>query len=247
MSTPLADPLARFDYRLRIAAALLRSAPRREHLVVVGMVLTSAAAAWPVDGALYPMVAIPALLALAALIRHHLDGLDARRDALTAAGANAADTLVIQSAGPLAATGIGALAGIVAAVALLRFPTHALAPLAVGALAALVMRRAWLGAPALAAGSLGALVTAVAVRAGTRTAEPPTELRSRLVAVGHDAVVAHNAHAAGSTAVTHASAWSIAWPTAVAGALALAATQAAVAHRDALKQFARRLTARSSA
>ncbi|NUP47490.1 MAG: hypothetical protein HOW97_09275, partial [Catenulispora sp.] len=125
MSTHFVAPIARLDCRVRIAAALLRSAPRGEHLVVAGMVLTSVAAAWPLSG---PPVVIPALLALAALIRHHLDGLDARRDALTAAGADPADTLVIQSAGPLGATGLGALVGGVAALGLGRPVTHALAP-----------------------------------------------------------------------------------------------------------------------
>ena len=127
MSTLTSTPIARLDYRLRVAATLLRAAPRAEHFLVGGMALASAAAAWPFAGALYPAVAIPALLALAALIRHHLDGLDARREALTAAGADPADALVIQVAGPLGATCAGAVVGIGACVALGRPPAHALA------------------------------------------------------------------------------------------------------------------------
>src|SRR6185312_1381587 len=139
MSTLTTTTIARFDYRLRIAASLLRAAPRAEHLLVGGMALASAAAAWPFAGALYPAVAIPALLALAALIRHHLDGLDARRDALSAAGAEPADALVIQIAGPLGATGAGAVVGIGACVASGRPPAHALLPLAIGLVAALLI------------------------------------------------------------------------------------------------------------
>ncbi|GAA1952895.1 hypothetical protein [Catenulispora subtropica] len=238
MSTPSATPIARFDSRVRIAAALLRSAPRGEHLAVAGIALTSAAAAWPFGGALYPLIALPALLASAALVRHHLDGLGARRDALAAAGANAADTLVIQITGPLGAVAVGALAGIAAAVATGRPATPALVPLAVGTAAALVIRRAWLGAPALAAGSLAALTTAVAIRVITHPAAA-VQPRSRSSATGHAAAVAQTETAA------HAAAWGTAWPSALAALLVLAATQAAIVHRDALRRLARRLTALS--
>ncbi|NUR63003.1 MAG: hypothetical protein HOV87_30760 [Catenulispora sp.] len=225
MSTQFATPIARLDYRVRIAAALLRSAPLGERLAVVGTVLMSAAAAWPLGG---PLVVVPALLALAALIRHHLDGLEGRRDALEAAGANPADTRVISSAGPLGATGLGALVGIVAAIVLGRSLTHALAPLAVGIVATLLIRRGPLGAPALAAGSLAALVTAAVVRANAGT--PAGQPRSRLVA-GQSAQAAH--------ATT--SAWSAAWPPLLAAVLVVAATQAAITHRDTLRQLGRRL------
>ncbi|MEZ0108368.1 hypothetical protein ABH920_002366 [Catenulispora sp. EB89] len=232
MSALTTTPIARFDYRLRIAAALLRAAPRAEHLLVGGMALASAAAAWPFAGALYPAVAIPALLALAALIRHHLDGLDARRDALTAAGADPADTLVIQVAGPLGATCAGTVLGIGASVAVGRPPAHALLPLAVGLVAALLIRRAWLGAPALATGSVVALVTAALVRVSSSasTAAPLAEARSRSGAVVH-------------LPQATASAWSAAWPTALAAVLALAATQLVIARRQQLRGLARALTA----
>ncbi|MFL6117247.1 MAG: hypothetical protein ACJ786_38725 [Catenulispora sp.] len=170
----MSAPITRLDYRVRVAATLFRSAPRREHLVIAGMALTSAAAAWPFGGALYPAVAVPALLALAALIRHHLDGLDARREALVAAGANPADTLVIQTTGPLGAASAGAFAGSFAAVVLGRAPTHAVAPLAISLVAALLIRRHRLGAPALAAGSLAALTTSLVAYAAVSTASATT-------------------------------------------------------------------------
>ena len=238
MSALITTPIARFDYRLRIAAALLRAAPRAEHLLVGGMALASAAAAWPFAGALYPAVAIPALLALAALIRHHLDSLGARREALTAAGADSADTLVIQVAGPLGATCAGAVLGIGASIAVGRPPAHALLPLAVGLVAALLIRRAWLGAPALATGAVVALVTAALVRvsASASTAAPLAEARSRSGAVVHlpQAVAATPAGA---------SAWSAAWPTALAAILALTAAQLVIARRQQLRGLARALTA----
>lgn len=183
MSVPFASPFARLDYRVRVAATLLRSAPRREHMVIAGMALASAAAAWPFGGALYPAVAIPASLVLAALIRHHLDGLDARRDALAAAGANPADALVIQLTGPLGAASAGAAAGIFAAVVLGHGPAHAVAPLAVGLIAALVIRRRWLGAPALAAGALGALAAAAVVLATVSDDAHATAWATALTAV----------------------------------------------------------------
>ena len=231
MSTQFAAPIARFDYRVRIAAALLRSAPRCERLVVVGMVLTAAAAAWPLGG---PPVAVPALLALAALIRHHLDGLEGRRDALTAVGANSSDTRVISSAGPLGATGLGALAGIVASIAVGRPATHALVPLAVG-VAALLIPRGRLGAPALAAGSLAALVIGVLRVDASPVVRPRTRLGIAAPSAPSVATVP-TAHAA-------ASAWSAAWPQLLAAVLVVAAAQAASTHRDALRRFGRRLAA----
>jgi hypothetical protein len=230
MSALSTTPITRFDYRLRVAAALLRAAPRAEHLIVAGMALASAAASWPFAGALYPAVAIPALLALAALIRHHLDGLDARRDALTAAGADPADTLVIQVAGPLGATCAGTVVGIGASIALGRPSAHALLPLAVGLIAALLIRRAWLGAPALAAGSVVALATAALVRVSASAAAPLAEARSRGTAVAHLPQAA-------------ASAWSATWPTALAAALALTAAQLVIARRQQIRSLARALTA----
>jgi hypothetical protein len=205
---------------VRIAAVLLRSASRGEHLMTAGMVLMAAAAAWPVSE---PLVGVPALLALAALIRHHLDSLEDRRDALAAAGANPADTRVISSAGPLAATGLGTLLGTIAAIVLGRPATQALAPLAVGVIAALLVRRGRLGAPALAAGSLAALVTAAVVR--VNASATAMQLRSRF------------------TAAHTATAWSAAWPPLLAAALAVAATQAAITHRGPLLRLGRRLTA----
>ncbi|MBW8806965.1 MAG: hypothetical protein JF587_24385 [Catenulisporales bacterium] len=226
MSVPLAAPMARLDYRVRVAAALLRSATRREHLLIAGMALTSTATAWPLGGALYPAVAVPASLALAALMRHHLDGLDSRRDALAAAGANPADTLVIQITGPLGAASAGAFAGSFAAVVLGHGRAHAVAPLAMGLVAALLIRRTWLGAPALAAGSLGALVTALVVRATMAADVPAAGSRSRIAA----------AHAA-------ISAWTAFWLIAPAAVLVLAGTQAAIVKRDGLKRLGRRLAA----
>lgn len=234
MSTLTTTTIARFDYRLRIAASLLRAAPRAEHLLVGGMALASAAAAWPFAGVLYPAVAIPALLALAALIRHHLDGLDARREALTAAGAEPADSLVIQVAGPLGATCAGTVVGIGAFVALGRPPAHAFLPLAVGLMAALLIRRTWLGAPALTAGSAAALATAALVRisasASTSAAPPLAEPRSR--------GVAHLPHVADSAA-----AWSAAWPTALTAVLTLTAAQLVITRRQQIRALARSLTA----
>lgn len=231
--------VARFDYRLRIAADLLRAAPRAEHVLVGGMGLASAIAAWPFAGTLYPAVAIPALLALAALIRHHLDGLDARRDALTAAGAEPADALVIQVAGPLAATGTGAMAGLGACVALGRPPAHVLLPIAVGLIAALVIRRTWIGAPALAAGSLAALVTSVLFRLSASAVAPVAQARARVV---------HPHHAT-------ASVWSATWPTALVAVLTLTAAQLISTRRQQILDrvralaaaTARRLLPRSSA
>ncbi|MBS2537327.1 hypothetical protein KGQ20_31685 [Catenulispora sp. NF23] len=225
-------PLARFDYRLRVAASLLRAAPRAEHVLVGGMAVASAAAAWPFAGPLYPAVAIPALLALAALIRHHLDGLDARRDALTAAGADPADTLVIQIAGPLAATGVGAVLGGAAATALGRSSAPALLPLLTAVVAALLIRRSWLGAPALATGAVVALVTAALVRVSTSAAAPVAEARSR-------AAVGPLPHAASASA----SALGTAWPTALAAVLALSAVQLAIARRRQIRGLVRALTA----
>jgi hypothetical protein len=226
MSALTTTTIARFDYRLRIAADLLRAAPRAEHLLVGGMAAASAAAAWPFAGTLYPAVAIPALLALAALIRHHLDGLDARRDALAAAGAEPADALVIQVAGPLAATGTGALAGIGACLALGRPPAHVLLPIAVGLVAALVLRRTWIGAPALAAGALAALVTAVLSRVSS-SAAPIVEARSRGVHLHH----------------ATASVWSATWPSALAAALTLTAAQVVLTRRRQILGRARALAA----
>ena len=228
MSALITAPIARFDYRLRIAAALLRAAPRAEHLVVGGMAVASTAAAWPFGGALYPAVAIPALLALAALIRHHLDGLDARREALAAAGADPADSLVIQVAGPLGATCAGAMAGLGACVALGRPSVHAFAPIAVGLIAALLIRRAWIGAPALAAGSVAALATAALVRLSTSAAAPVAEARSR----GSAHLVAPSV-----------SLWSAAWPSALAAVLTLIAAQLVSTRRRQIRGLARALTA----
>lgn len=238
MSTLTTTPITRFDYRLRIAAALLRAAPRAEHLLVGGMALASAAAAWPFAGSLYPAVAIPALLALAALIRHHLDGLGARREALTAAGAEPADTLVIQVAGPLGAACSGTAVGIAASIVAGRPSAHALLPLAVGLVAALLIRRAWLGAPALATGSVVALVTAALVRVSwsSSAAAPLAEARSR------SGAVVHLPQAVAATAAD-ASAWSAAWPTALAAILALTATQLVIARRQQIRGLARALTA----
>ena len=234
MSTLTTTTIARFDYRLRIAASLLRAARRAEHLLVGGMALASAAAAWPFAGALYPAVAIPALLALAALIRHHLDGLDARRDALSAAGAEPADALVIQIAGPLGATGAGAVVGIGACVASGRPPAHALLPLAIGLVAALLIRRTWLGAPALTAGSVTALATAALLRmtasASVSAAAPPPEARSRGLAL--------LPHVADSAA-----AWSAAWPTALTAVLTLTVAQLVIDRRQQIRALARALTA----
>jgi hypothetical protein len=231
MSTLATTTIARFDYRLRIAASLLRAAPRAEHLLVGGMALASGVAAWPFAGALYPALAIPALLALAALIRHHLDGLDARREALTAAGAEPADSLVIQLAGPFGATCAGAVVGIGACAALGRPWAHALLPLAVGLIAALLVRRVWLGAPALTAGSVAALTTAPLVRVSASVATSPlTEPRSR--------GVAHLHHAADTAA-----AWSAAWPTALTAVLTLTAAQIVVTRRQQIRALARSLTA----
>lgn len=229
MSTLTTTTIARFDYRLRIAASLLRAAPRAEHLLVGGMALASAAAAWPFAGALYPAVAIPALLVLAALIRHHLDGLDARRDALTAAGAEPADALVIQIAGPLGATSAGAVVGIGARIALGRPPAHALLPLAIGLVAALLIRRTWLGAPALTAGSVAALATATLVRMTASAAAPLPEPRSRgLAPLPH---------------VADSAAWSAAWPTALTAVLTLTAAQLVIDRRQQIRALARALTA----
>lgn len=230
MSTLITAPIARFDNRVRLAATLLRAAPRIEHLVVGAMILASAAAAWPFAGALFPAVAIPALLALAALMRHHLDGLGARRDALTAAGADPADTLVIQLAGPLGATGAGAVAGLGAAVGTGRPASHAAVPIAVGLLAAFLVRRAWLGAPALAAGSLAALATAALLRASALPGTPHPEARSRV------GVHLHHAAASASTSST-------AWPVALAAVLTLAAVQLGIARRRQLRALARGVTA----
>ena len=227
MSDLITAPIARFDYRLRVAATLLRAAPRAEHFTVAGMALTAAAAAWPFAGALYPEVAIPALLALAALIRHDLDGLDARRDALAAAGAEPADTLVIQVAGPLAATAAGAVAGMGASVALLQPPIHALVPVVVGLVAALSIRRGWLGAPALAIGAVAASGTAALLRLSVSAAAPLPDFRSR--------EIAPLPHAA--------SAWSTAWPTALAGVLTLAAVQLAITRRQQIRGWGRALAA----
>jgi hypothetical protein len=227
MSALTTTTIARFDYRLRIAADLLRAAPRAEHLLVGGMAAASAAAAWPFAGTLYPAVAIPALLALAALIRHHLDGLDARRDALAAAGAEPADALVIQVAGPLAATGTGALAGIGACLALGRPPAHVLLPIAVGLVAALLLRRTWIGAPALAAGALAALVTAVLSRGSSSATAPIVEARSRGVHLHH----------------ATASVWSATWPSALAAALTLTAAQVVLTRRRQILGRARALAA----
>ena len=234
MSTLISAPIARFDYRLRVAAALLRAAPRAEHLLVGGMALASAAAAWPFAGTVHPAVAIPALLALAALMRHHLDGLDARREALTAAGADPADTLVIHVAGPLGAACAGTVLGIAASVALGRPSAPALLPLAVGVIAALFIRRAWIGAPALVTGSVVALATAALVRVSASPVRPLAEARSRGIAVGH----VRQAAAAASV-----SAWSAAWPTALAAALALIVAQLVITRRQRIRGLARALTA----
>jgi hypothetical protein len=232
MSTLTTTTIARFDCRLRIAASLLRAAPRAEHLLIAGMALASAAAAWPFAGALYPAVAIPALLALAALIRHHLDGLDARREALIAAGAEPADSLVIQVAGPLGATCAGAVVGIGACAALGRPSAHALVPLAVGLIAALLIHRTWLGAPALTAGSVAAPAAAALTRisASASTAPPLAEPRSR--------GVAHLPHVADSAA-----AWSAAWPTALTAVLTLTAAQLVIMRRQQIRALVRVLTA----
>lgn len=235
MSTLTTATIARFDNRLRIAASLLRAAPRTEHLLVGGMALASAAAAWPFAGDLYPAVAIPALLALAALIRHHLDGLDARRDALTAAGADPADSVVIQVAGPLGATCAGAFAGIGACVVLGRPSALVLLPLAVGLVAALPIRRTWLGAPALTAGSVTALAAAILVRVCTPAAPPLAEPRSH--------GIAHLPHAAASST----SAWSAAWPSVLAAVLTLAAAQLVVARQQEIHALARRAPAAAAA
>lgn len=230
MSTLITAPIARFDYRLRVAADLLRAAPRAEHLIVGGMTLASAAAAWPFAGALHPAVAIPALLALAALIRHDLDGLDARREALTAAGADPADTLVIQVAGPLGATCAGAVAGLGASMVTGRPASHAVIPIAVGLIAALLIRRTWIGAPALATGALAAVATAALLRVSASTGSPAVplaEARSRTMPLLH--------HVA-------ASAWDTAWPTALAAVLTLTAVQLVVARRQQLRVLARSVT-----
>ena len=183
-------------------------------------------------GPLYPAVAIPALLALAALIRHHLDGLDARRDALTAAGADPADSLVIQLAVPLGATCAGVVVGIGACVALGRPSAHALLPLAVGLIAALLIRRTWLGAPALTAGSVAALGhgRSGAPLASSSAAPPLAEPRSR--------GVTHLPHVADSAA-----SWSAAWPTALAAVLTLTAAQLVITRRQQIRALARALTA----
>ncbi|MEY9935166.1 hypothetical protein ABH926_009837 [Catenulispora sp. GP43] len=222
-------PITRFDYRLRVAASLLRAAPRTEHLLVGGTALASAAAAWPFAGALYPAVAIPALLAMAALIRHLLDGLGARREALTAAGAEPADALVIQVAGPVGATWAGAVVGFAAGVALGRPSAHALVPIAVGLVAALLVRRAWIGAPALGAGFVAAFATAAVVRVSAAADAPLAEPRSR------GAVAPHLPQHA-------ASVWSGAWPTALAAVLTVAAAQVVIARRREIRGLARALT-----
>lgn len=228
MSTLITAPMARFDNRLRLAATLLRAAPRAEHLVVAGMTLASAAAAWPFTGAMYPAVAVPAILTLAALIRHHLDGLGARREALVAAGADPGDTLVIQIAGPLGATWAGAVAGLGASVVLGRSPVPATAPIAVGLIATLLIRRTWLGAPALATASVAASATATLLRLSASPAAPVVEARSR--------TSVH--HVAGSAA-----AWSVGWPTALAAVLTLTAVQVAIARRQQIRALTRALAA----
>ncbi|MFD0637756.1 hypothetical protein ACFQ9X_45600 [Catenulispora yoronensis] len=230
MSMPSVTPITRFDYRVRIAATLLRAAPRREHLVVGGMVVTSAAAAWPLGGAL---VMVPALLALAALIRHHLDGLDARREALAAAGARRADTAVIQAAGPLCATGLGALVGIVGSAALGRTGTQALAPVVMGIVAALVVRRSWFGAPALGAACLAALVTAAVPLVAATPSSPPSGLPSGR----------QGARLAQAPADAWSGLWSTVLPTVLAAVLVLAAVQAAIVHRERLRRLGRRVAA----
>jgi hypothetical protein len=242
MSTLITAQIARFDYRVRVAAILLRGAPRSEHILVAGMALASVAAGWPFGGALYPVVAIPALLALVAMIRHHLDGLDARRDALTAAGAKPADTLVIQVSGPLGATCVGAVVGLGASVGLGRFPVQALVPLAAGLVAAFLIRRTWLGAPALAVSSLAALATAVVARVATARSVPVAEARSRPIrelAAAHAPLLPNASHAPHAAA----SVWGAAWPTALAAVLALAATQVVITRRERLRELARTMTA----
>ena len=230
MSTLTTTPIARFDNRLRIAASLLRAAPRTEHLLVGAMGLASAAAAWPFAGALCPAVAIPALLALAALVRYHLDGLGARREALTAAGAKPADALVIQVAGPIGAAWAGAVVGFGASLALGRPSAHALVPIAVGLVAALLVRRTWIGAPALVAGSVAALATAAVVRVSASAVVPLAETRSRGAVVMR--LPQHTA-----------SVWSAAWPTALAAVLTLTAVQLAIARRQQIRGLARAVTA----
>ena len=211
MRTWLFAPFVRLDRRVRVAATLLRAAPRAERRVVAGMALTSTAAAFPIAGAWYPLVAVPALLGLAALIRHHLDGLDGRREALAAAGAGPADILVIQIVPAVAAAGLGVLIGFAATVGRGRFvPTaYTLAPLAAALVAALLIRRSWFGAPALTAGALAALGSA-----GT-------------------AFGLHAVHSRPST-------WSTAWPAVLAAGTTLVVAQTAIVKQTEIRSLIHR-------
>jgi len=192
---PHNSALARLDCRIRVAATLLRAAPRSEQSLVAAMAGAAAVAAWPSPDDVYAFVAVPAVLLLAALVRFHTDRHVGRREALAAAGAKPADLTVIQAAGPLGGTVVGTVAGAVAALATgnPQAVAHGLLPLAVGVIAALMLRPAWIGAPALIAGTAASVVAGVAV-ALSASAGPAAALvasaRSRTAGAGvsHGAV-----------------------------------------------------------
>jgi hypothetical protein len=212
--------IARLDCRIRVAATLLRAAPRSEQSLVAAMAAVAAVAAWPLPDDVHLFVAVPAVLLLAALIRFHTDRHVPRREALAAAGAKPADLTVIQAAGPLGGTVVGTVAGALAALVTgnPQAVVHGLLPLAVGVIAAFVLRPAWIGAPALIAGTAASVVAAVAVALST-SAGPAAALvasaRSRAVGTG----VSHGAARA---------AWDHRALPVVAAAIVLVAAQVAV-------------------
>jgi hypothetical protein len=155
---------AHLDARVGIGLMLLRAAAPREQGLALAMAAVAAVAAAPLPVEVYAIAAVPALLALAALIRYHADGLDARREALAWAGARPGDQAVIQATAPMAAAAAGALLGIVAAVATGRpwAVLYAPLPLAVAALATFLLRPKLVGAFALAVGAAAGLLAATA-------------------------------------------------------------------------------------
>jgi hypothetical protein len=168
--------LAHLDARVGIGLMLLRAAAPRERGLALAMAVAAAVAAAPLPVEAYAIAAVPALLALAALIRYHADGLDARREALASAGARPADQAVIQATAPMAATGAGALLGIVAALATGQpwAVLYAPLPLAVAALATFLLRPRVVGAFALAVGAAAGLLAATAAAlAGTPGSSAP--------------------------------------------------------------------------
>jgi hypothetical protein len=216
--------LSRLDCRVRLALRLLRAGRRSELAIVSAMTFAALAAAWPVAGDVYSFVAIPSAFLLAALIRLHADGLDNRRLALEAAGANPQDTAVITAVTPLAAAATGSIGGAIAAIAAdqPQATPHALLPLLIGAIATLVLRPRWIGAPALAAGTAAAAVAAVAIAVSTTGASAGTA-STALVASATSARAADAAETA----------WSHGSLPAVAAALVLVAAQVAGRKRQA--------------